>query len=68
MELVIRVEKSFDVQIFHQIKPVNQTYGNKNPTITSNSFGYRLWIQLLLALKYWYNQHILMELLVEQIY
>lgn len=35
-------EKSFDIiKVFHQIKPVNQTYGNKNPTITSNSFGYR---------------------------
>ena len=35
-------EKSFDIiKVFHQIKPINSTYGNKNPTITSNSFGYR---------------------------
>tara|TARA_B100000073_G_C23723231_1_gene568365 strand:+ start:265 stop:2349 length:2085 start_codon:yes stop_codon:yes gene_type:complete len=35
-------EKSFDIiKVFHQVKPVNSTYGNKNPTITSNSFGYR---------------------------
>lgn len=35
-------EKSFDIiKIFHQIKPINSTYGNQNPTITSNSFGYR---------------------------
>ena len=35
-------EKSFDIiKVFHQVKPINSTYGNKNPTITSNSFGYR---------------------------
>ena len=35
-------EKSFDIiKVFHQVKPINTTYGNKNPTITSNSFGYR---------------------------
>ena len=35
-------EKGFDIiKVFHQIKPVNSTYGNKNPTITSNSFGLR---------------------------
>ena len=36
------LEKSFDiVKVFHQVKPVNSTYGNQNPTITSNSYGYR---------------------------
>ena len=36
------IETGFDmIKIFHQVKPVNQTYGNKNPTITSNSWGYR---------------------------
>ena len=35
-------EKSFDIiKVFHQVKPINSTYGNQNPTITSNSFGYR---------------------------
>ena len=35
-------EKGFDIiKVFHQIKPVNAIYGNKNPTITSNSFGRR---------------------------
>ena len=35
-------ETGFDmIKIFHQIKPVNSTYGNQNPTITSNSFGFR---------------------------
>ena len=38
-------EKGFDIiKIFHQIKPINPTYGNKNPTITSNSFGFRPFI------------------------
>lgn len=36
------VDNYFDVmKIFHQTKPVNPTHGNKNPTITSNSWGYR---------------------------
>ena len=36
-------EKGFDIiKVFHQVKPVNATYGNKNPTITSNSFGIAL--------------------------
>ena len=36
------ISTGFDVQkIFHQYKPVNPTYGNKNPTISSNSWGYR---------------------------
>ena len=35
-------EKSFDIiKVFHQVKPINSTYGNQNPTITSNSFGYK---------------------------
>ena len=38
----IEVETGFDIiKVFHQIKPINSTYGNQNPTITSNSFGYR---------------------------
>jgi len=36
------VDNYFDVmKIFHQTKPINPTYGNKNPTISSNSWGYR---------------------------
>ena len=32
----------WDVQkIFHQAKPVNQKYGTKDPTLSSNSWGYR---------------------------
>tara|TARA_Y100000287_G_C14227079_1_gene359622 strand:+ start:97 stop:2187 length:2091 start_codon:yes stop_codon:yes gene_type:complete len=35
-------ERCFDcIKVFHQVKPVNTTHGNQNPTITSNSFGYR---------------------------
>mgnify|MGYP001422678210 FL=1 len=38
----VGVEKYFDItKIFHQNKPLNSTYGTKDPTITSNSFGYR---------------------------
>ena len=34
--------KVWDVQkIFHQAKPVNSKYGTKDPTISSNSWGYR---------------------------
>lgn len=36
------IEPGFDLQkIFHQTKPVNPKYGTKNPTISSNSWGYR---------------------------
>lgn len=36
------IEPGFDlVKLFHQLKPVNPTYGNKNPTVMSNSWGYR---------------------------
>lgn len=36
------IEAGFDIQkIFHQNKPVNPKYGAKNPTISSNSWGYR---------------------------
>lgn len=36
------IEQGFDIQkIFHQLKPVNPLYGTKNPTISSNSWGYR---------------------------
>jgi len=35
-------EFGFDIQkIFHQIKPVNPTYGTKDPTISSNSWSNR---------------------------
>jgi len=35
-------EQGFDiVKIFHQAKPINPLYGNKNPTIMSNSWGFR---------------------------
>ena len=36
------IEQGFDIQkIFHQLKPVNPLYGTKDPTISSNSWGYR---------------------------
>lgn len=36
------IEPGFDLQkIFHQTKPVNSKYGTKNPTVSSNSWGYR---------------------------
>ena len=36
------IEYGFDMQkIFHQTKPVNSKYGTKNPTVSSNSWGYR---------------------------
>ncbi len=36
------IDNYFDVvKVFHQAKSVNPTYGNKNPTITSNSWGFR---------------------------
>ena len=35
-------ERGFDIQkIFHQYKPINPLYGTKDPTISSNSWGYR---------------------------
>jgi hypothetical protein len=38
----ISEESYFDMmKIFHQNKPINPSYGNKNPTISSNSWGYR---------------------------
>ena len=36
------VEQGFDiVKLFHENKPINATYGTKNPTLMSNSWGYR---------------------------
>lgn len=36
------IEQGFDVQkIFHQLKPINPLFGTKDPTISSNSWGYR---------------------------
>jgi len=36
------MEIGFDLQkVFHQYKPVNPTYGTKDPTLSSNSWGYR---------------------------
>ena len=36
------IEYGFDIQkIFHNTKPVNTKYGTKNPTVSSNSWGYR---------------------------
>ena len=36
------IERGFDIQkIFHQNKPINPLYGTKDPTISSNSWGYR---------------------------
>lgn len=36
------VERGFDIQkIFHENKPNNSRYGTKDPTISSNSWGYR---------------------------
>ena len=36
------IEPGFDMQkIFHNVKPVNAKYGTKNPTVSSNSWGYR---------------------------
>ena len=36
-------EIGFDLQrIFHQIKPINPTYGTKDPTISSNSWSHRV--------------------------
>jgi len=36
------IERGFDIQkIFHQTKPVNRKYGTQDPTVCSNSWGYR---------------------------
>lgn len=36
------VDNYFDIiKVFHQVKPVNPTYGTKDPTICSNSWGFR---------------------------
>ena len=36
------IEQYFDMmKLFHQNKPINATHGTRNPTISSNSWGYR---------------------------
>jgi hypothetical protein len=36
------IEQGFDImKIFHSVKPVNTLFNTRNPTITSNSWGYR---------------------------
>ena len=36
------IEEGFDiVKMFHQLKPKNPLYGSKDPTVMSNSWGYR---------------------------
>ena len=36
------IEAGFDAQkLFHQMKPVNPKYGTQDPTVSSNSWGYR---------------------------
>tara|TARA_B100001094_G_scaffold172109_1_gene166432 strand:+ start:10300 stop:12759 length:2460 start_codon:yes stop_codon:yes gene_type:complete len=48
------VENYFDItKIFHQNKPLNPTKGDKDPTVTSNSFGYRK--DLPVAANYFYR-------------
>jgi len=38
----VDIDMCFDLQkIFHQVKPVNSKYGTQDPTISSNSWGYR---------------------------
>ena len=40
--LGIGIEQGFDLtKIFHTVKPINTLFGSKNPTIMSNSWGYR---------------------------
>lgn len=35
------IEYYFDIlKLFHMYKPINPIYGNKNPTVSSNSWGY----------------------------
>ena len=37
-----RIEVGFDIiKLLHQLKPDNPLYGTKDPTVTSNSWGYR---------------------------
>ena len=37
------IERGFDIQkIFHQNKPINPSFGTRDPTISSNSWGLRL--------------------------
>ena len=36
------IEPGFDMQkIFHNVKPINPAYGTQDPTVSSNSWGYR---------------------------
>ena len=36
------IEQGFDLQkLFHRMKPINPAYGAKDPTLSSNSWGYR---------------------------
>ena len=43
-EVALDPETSFDaVRIFHEAKPVNPSYGNKNPTILNGSWGSSQW-------------------------
>ena len=42
------------LKIFHQYKPINPLYGRQDPTIGSNSWGYRGW--LAPELKYYHYQ------------
>jgi plastocyanin len=36
------IEQGFDMQkIFHNTKPINSKYGTQDPTVSSNSWGYR---------------------------
>ena len=43
----IDVVEGFDIQkIFHKIKPINSKYGTRNPTVSSNSWGYRFSVPL----------------------
>lgn len=38
----VGVEQTYDIcKLFHLHKPVNPRYGTKDPTLTSNSYGYR---------------------------
>ena len=38
----IGIEIGFDIQkLFHRMKPINPLYGTKDPTLSSNSWGYR---------------------------
>jgi hypothetical protein len=40
--LGVGIEEGFDItKIFHMAKPVNPEFGSKDPTIMSNSWGYR---------------------------